>query len=110
MAGDNPNKKEGWGTGIEILDRPSQKTKRPPMYTVLVHNDPFTPREFVVAVIMQFFGKTREQALRVMMTAHTQGQGAAGTYTKEIAETKASTVIAYCRSEGRPLQFSVQEE
>lgn len=80
------------------------------MHIVFVHNDPFTPREFVVHVLMRFFSKTREEATKVMLTAHTQGMGAAGIYTKEIAETKATVANNYCRSEGRPLHFSVQEE
>jgi ATP-dependent Clp protease adaptor protein ClpS len=110
MAENDSSSGTGNGTGIEILDRPAEKTKRPPMYVVFVHNDPYTPREFVVAVLMRFFQKTEEQAIKVMMTAHTKGMGAAGTYTKEIAETKAAVANSYCRAEGRPLHFSVQEE
>lgn len=98
------------GTGIEIEERTTPKTKRPSMFVVLVHNDPFTPREFVVEVLKRFFIKTPEQALKIMITAHTNGLAAVGTYTKEIAETRASKANEYSRSEGRPLTFSVQEE
>jgi ATP-dependent Clp protease adaptor protein ClpS len=98
------------GSGIEVLDRPSEKLKHPPMHIVFVHNDPYTPREFVVEVLMRFFQKTAEQAIKVMMAAHTKGMSAAGTYTKEIAETKAAAANSFCRAEGRPLHFSIQEE
>jgi len=97
-------------SGIQILDKPDIKLKLPKPHTVFVHNDPFTPREFVVDVLIRFFQKTKDQALQVMIRAHTKGMAPAGTYTKEIAETKASVANAYCRSEGRPLHFSVQEE
>jgi ATP-dependent Clp protease adaptor protein ClpS len=111
MVGDNSgNRQDGSDGGIEILDRPQDKLKRPGMFTVFVHNDPFTPREFVVGVLQQFFNKTMEQAFKVMQVAHTKGMGAAGTYTKEIAETKADRANAFCRKEGRVLTFSVQEE
>lgn len=96
--------------GIGVLERTSEKTKRPAMYIVFVHNDPFTPRGFVVEVLRRFFGKTEEQASKIMMTAHTQGMGAAGLYTKEISETKAMTANKYSRDQGHPLTFSVQEE
>jgi len=108
MAEKRPQKDDG--TGIEVLDRPDEKLKRPSMYVVFVHNDPFTPREFVVEVLKRFFQKTEEQAMKIMLTAHTQGMAAAGVYTKEIAETKADAANAYSLSEGRPLKFSTQEE
>ncbi len=96
--------------GVGIQERTSEKTKRPAMYVVFVHNDPFTPRGFVVEVLRRFFGKTEEQASKIMLTAHTQGMGAAGIYTKEISESKAETANKHSRDQGHPLTFSVQEE
>lgn len=96
--------------GIDIAERTQEKTKRPAMFIVFVHNDPFTPRGFVVEVLRRFFSKTEEQATHIMMTAHTQGMGAVATYTSEIAEVKAETANKYSRNQGHPLTFSVQEE
>lgn len=109
MDNSNSDQDPKWGTGVGIKERSEEKTKRPPMYTVLVHNDPFTLREFVSFVLMRFFQKTLEQANKVMMIAHTQGRAAAGTYTKEIAETKVHAATSYCRAEGQPLQFTIEE-
>ncbi len=97
-------------SGIEILDRDEKKTKRPGMFVVYVHNDPITPRAFVVGILRRFFSKTEEQAVTVMMAAHTMGMSVAGTYTSEVAETKANVANSYSRAEGFPLTFSVQEE
>lgn len=97
-------------TGIGIAEKTEHKTKRPAMHIVFVHNDPFTPRGFVVEVLRRFFSKTEEQAIKVMMIAHTQGMAAAGVYSKEISETKAMTANKFSRDSGHPLTFSVQEE
>lgn len=103
----NKNSNDG---GIDLEERTTEKLKRPPMYVVFVHNDPFTTREFVVEVLKRFFSKTMEQSVKIMMTAHTQGMAQVSIFTKEIAETKCAAVNAYCRAEGKPLTFSVQEE
>lgn len=101
-------------TGIEIGDQVDGKTKdqtqKPKMYTVFVHNDPVTPREFVVVVLTRYFQKNAEQATKIMMIAHTQGMGAVGTYSFEIAETRTSLANTYSREQGYPLHFSTQEE
>lgn len=109
MENNNSSQNPQRGFGVEVKDRPREKTKRPPMYTVLVHNDPYTLREFVSFVLMRFFQKTLEQANKVMMIAHTHGLAAAGTYSKEIAETKVHAATSYCRAEGQPLQFTIEE-
>ncbi len=80
------------------------------MFVVFVHNDPVTPRGFVVEVLTRYFQKNAEQATQIMMTAHTQGMGAVGVYTLEIAETRSSIANQYAREQGFPLHFSVQEE
>lgn len=96
--------------GIDVADRTTEQTKTPKMYVVYVHNDPFTPREFVVQVILRYFQKTTEEAVKIMERAHRQGMGAVGVYTHEIAETKVSVANKYSRAQGRPLHFSTQEQ
>lgn len=97
-------------TGIHTEDQVRERTQAPKMYVVLVHNDPVTPRGFVVEVLTRYFQKTADEATKIMMTAHTQGMGAVGVYTLEIAETRASVANQYAREQGYPLQFTVQEE
>ncbi len=105
-------------SGTETIDRPKiitddsvdEDLKKPKLYVVLVHNDPFSPRGFVVDVLQRYFQKNAEQASQIMLRAHTQGLGAVGVYTFEIAETKAAAANGYSRSQSQPLTFSVQEE
>jgi ATP-dependent Clp protease adaptor protein ClpS len=98
----------------DVLDKPKittdEKTEKPKMYVVLVHNDPFTPRGFVVEVLQRYFQKNGDEAAKIMMRAHTQGMGAVGVYTFEIAETKTEVANSYSREQGYPLFFSVEEE
>ncbi len=92
-------------TGIITQER----IKTPAMYAVVVHNDPFTPRDFVVEILRRFFGKTKEQAAKIMLTAHTKGHGVVSVYSREIAETKAAVANSYSHDQGKLLLFSVEE-
>lgn len=92
-------------TGIITQER----IKTPAMYAVVVHNDPFTSRQFVVEVLRRFFGKTEQQAAEIMMTAHTKGHGVVSVYSREIAETKAAVANSYSHDQGKLLLFSVEE-
>lgn len=94
----------------EISKKPKEKLKRPSMYVVVLHDDPITPRGFVVVVLRKFFFKSQEEATRIMYTAHTYGVGAVATYTFEIAETKAAAANQYSQEQGYPLTFSLQDE
>ncbi len=96
--------------GISVEEKTGEKLKRPPMYVVLLHNDPVTPRGFVVEVLTRFFQKNSEQATRIMMLAHVHGMSAVGIYSHEVAETKASIATSYSQSKGYPLNFTYQEE
>ena len=91
------------GIGTSIATRTKVKTKRPSMYRVLLLNDDYTPMEFVVQVLEQFFGMNREKATQVMLAVHTQGKGVCGIYPQDIAETKASQVNQSARDSGHPL-------
>ncbi|AFZ68625.1 ATP-dependent Clp protease adapter ClpS [Deinococcus peraridilitoris] len=87
-----------------------QALKRPPLYRVLLINDDYTPMEFVVYVLTRFFRKSEAEAQRIMLAVHHQGQGVAGVYTREVAETKVTQVIGLARSEGYPLQVTLEPE
>ena len=79
------------------------KTQQPPLYKVVMLNDDYTPMEFVVQVLQQFFRHSRESAVQIMLHVHTQGRGVAGVFPAEIAETKTAQVNAYARKHQHPL-------
>lgn len=85
------------------------KLKRPPLYKVILLNDDFTPMEFVVHVLEQFFNMNREQAVRVMLQVHTEGKGVCGTFTRDIAETKVAQVNTYARDNQHPLLCTLEQ-
>lgn len=84
------------------------RLKRPPLYKVVLLNDDYTPMEFVVDVLEQFFGMNREKATQVMLTVHTRGKGVCGIFPRDIAETKAAQVNQYARDSGHPLLCEVE--
>jgi ATP-dependent Clp protease adaptor protein ClpS len=86
------------------------KTARPPLFKVILVNDDFTPREFVVRVLKAEFRVTEDQALRVMITAHTKGSCVVAVFTREIAETKATRATEMARDKGYPLLFTTEPE
>jgi ATP-dependent Clp protease adaptor protein ClpS len=83
------------------------KVKKPPLYVVLIVNDDYTPMEFVVHVLMKFFKKSEDQATQLMLEIHKSGQAVAGTFEREIAETKAARVIQYSQEHEYPLQSRI---
>lgn len=96
------------GTGLATETR--VKTKKPSMYRVLLLNDDYTPMEFVVFVLEQFFNKSREQATRIMLHVHQKGVGVCGVYTFEVAETKVAQVMDLARRNEHPLQCTMEKE
>ncbi len=88
------------GTVIEAVEPVMAK---PPMYQVVLLNDDYTPMEFVVDVLQQFFKMTSGQATQVMLHVHTKGKGMCGLFTREVAETKVTQVNEYARSNQHPL-------
>ncbi|WP_164009358.1 ATP-dependent Clp protease adaptor ClpS [Pyxidicoccus trucidator] len=89
---------------------PKQKLKRPTLYKVLLHNDNYTTREFVVAVLKEIFHKSETDAVQIMLHVHYNGVGVAGVYTFEVAETKVKTVEAAAQENGFPLRLSMEPE
>ena len=84
------------------------KPKLPPMFKVLLLNDDYTPMEFVVACIENFFNKSREQATQIMLQVHTEGMGVCGIYPQDIAETKMNQVLKHAQEAQHPLQCVVE--
>jgi len=92
---------------MPVLDRP--KLQKPPLYRVILLNDDFTPMDFVVGVLCQFFYKASDEATKIMLEVHQKGKGLCGVFTYEIAETKVSRVNTFSRKHGHPLQCTMEE-
>jgi len=86
------------------------RTERPKTYRVLLLNDDYTPRHFVVSVLRAVFRMTTSEAEGVMLTAHQRGLCVVAVYTREIAETKASQAVEMASDEGYPLLFTTEPE
>jgi ATP-dependent Clp protease adaptor protein ClpS len=97
---------QGTGTGTKTTVR----TERPRLHKVLLLNDDYTPREFVVKVLRAVFGMGDDEAYRVMMAAHQKGACVVAVYTRDVAETKASEATEAGRRAGHPLQFTTEPE
>jgi ATP-dependent Clp protease adaptor protein ClpS len=91
----------------QLLER--QTVKPPPLYQVALLNDDYTPMEFVVAVIQEYFNKDRETATQIMLSVHRHGKGVCGVFSKDIACTKVEFVLTHARKAGHPLQCVMEE-
>lgn len=103
----NGNKRPQPVFGVAIKARP--KTKKPALYKVLLLNDDYTPMEFVVHVLEQFFQKDRQSATEIMLHVHQRGVGVCGVYTYEVAETKVALVVDVARRHEHPLQCTMEK-
>ena len=92
-----------------ILEPKVSKAKPPPLFKVLLLNDDFTPMEFVVVVLQEFFDMNREQATQVMLKVHQEGIGVCGVFPKDIAATKVDLVVSFARQHQHPLQCVMEE-
>jgi ATP-dependent Clp protease adaptor protein ClpS len=92
------------GGDTVLLERKPEKTKPPQMYQVVLLNDDYTPMEFVVAVIQEFFNKDRETATQIMLKIHMEGRGVCGVFSKDVAATKVDRVMEAAQKSGHPLQ------
>ena len=98
----------------KILVKPRTKvkpaTQKPPLWKVILLNDDFTPREFVVEVLKAVFRMNESQAYRVMITAHQKGACVIAVYTRDVAETKAKEATEMGKAKGYPLYFTTEKE
>jgi ATP-dependent Clp protease adaptor protein ClpS len=90
--------------GTVVLERRTQKTKPPQMYQVVMLNDDYTPMEFVVVVIQEFFNKDLETATQIMLKIHLDGKGVCGVYSRDVAATKVDQVLEAANKAGHPLK------
>jgi ATP-dependent Clp protease adaptor protein ClpS len=86
------------------------KTERPKLWKVILLNDDYTPREFVVQVLKAVFRMNESQAYRVMMTAHQRGACVIAVFTKDVADTKAKEATELGKAQGYPLYFTTEPE
>ena len=92
------------GQGAVVAERKQQRTKPPGLYQVVMLNDDFTPMEFVVMVLQEFFRRDLETATQIMLKIHHEGRGVCGVYSKDVAATKVELVLTAARKAGHPLQ------
>lgn len=98
------------GAGTLIAPRTRTRARRPSLYRVLLLNDDYTPMEFVIHVLQQFFNKSIEDATEIMLHVHHNGVGECGVYTYEIAETKVTLVMDFARQHNHPLQCVMEKK
>lgn len=111
MNGDNDSDSDfesGSDQGLAV-EEAKPKTKKPPLYQVVLLNDDYTPMEFVVEVLELIFGMDRPKATRVMLEVHTRGKGVCGVFTYGIAETKVAQVAAFAEQHQHPLLCTLEE-
>jgi ATP-dependent Clp protease adaptor protein ClpS len=106
----SPRRDEQHETGVAVREAVDKKLKRPRMYRVVLHNDDYTPMDFVVRLLETVFHRTESEATRIMLHVHNHGQGVAGIYTHEIAETKVAQVHLLARRNDHPLMASMEPE
>jgi ATP-dependent Clp protease adaptor protein ClpS len=97
------------GPSVGIATRTRARTKKPSLYKVLMLNDDYTPMEFVVHVLQNFFRMDMEEATRVMLHVHQRGVGVCGIFSYEVAETKVNQVMDFARQNQHPLQCTLEK-
>jgi ATP-dependent Clp protease adaptor protein ClpS len=86
------------------------KLKKPPMYVVIMLNDDYTPMDFVVDLLRDYFRKSEDEATQIMMRIHQEGQAICGCYPRDIAESKVMQVEGHCVAHGHPLKCRIETE
>ena len=90
--------------GAVVVERKLARTKPPGLYQVVLLNDDYTPMEFVVMVIQQYFQHDAQTATLIMLKIHHEGRAVCGVFAKDVAATKVELVLAAARRDGHPLQ------
>ncbi|MGR3713330.1 MAG: ATP-dependent Clp protease adapter ClpS [Shimia sp.] len=98
------------GGDVGVATKTRARTKRPPLYKVMLLNDDYTPMEFVVHILERFFGMTHAEAFEIMLTVHKKGLAVVGVFSHEVAETKVTQVMDFARRHQHPLQCTMEKE
>ena len=106
MSDFNPS--EGQDDALAVQEA-KPELKKPPLFKVILLNDDFTPMDFVIQVLVDFFSMTEDSATQVMLHVHTQGVGVCGVFSKDVAETKVEIVNNYSRENQHPLMCAMEE-
>ena len=85
------------------------KVKEPSMFKVVLHNDDYTPMDFVIQVLVQIFGFTPAEAMKITVAVHEQGRGICGVFTKEVADTKVLETMTAAKDRGYPLKATTEK-
>ena len=106
---ESKNPEEDYEGDLSVAVRPSDPIiKKPSLYRILLLNDDYTPMEFVVELIEEFFYKSRDVATRIMLKVHTEGKGVCGVYTQDVAETKVALVNQHAQDSQHPLMCQAE--
>ena len=97
-------------TGGSVKERVKTEKKDPTLFKVILLNDDYTTMEFVVDALIRFFHKSQAEATHIMLTVHKKGNGVAGIYTRDVAETKVEEVMKHARESGMPLLVTAEPE
>ena len=92
-----------------LVETSQPQVARPPLYSVLLLNDDYTPMDFVVDVLMRFFPMNLEKATQVMLHVHTRGRGVCGVFSRDVAESKVAQVNEYSRLNQHPLLCTMEK-
>ncbi|HQP35087.1 MAG TPA: ATP-dependent Clp protease adaptor ClpS [Polyangiaceae bacterium] len=92
----------------EILEEERTSTRKPRPWNVVLHNDDYTTMDFVQMILIAIFHHPPAAAAQLMLAVHEKGYAVAGTFTRDIAETKATEAMAMARAEGHPLKCTVE--
>lgn len=99
------NRQTDLDNDTDLLD----ETAEPQLYKVLLHNDDYTPMDFVMLILKKFFNKNETEAYKIMLDVHQQGVGVGGIYSYEVAETKSMHINQFSKSNQYPLKSSIEE-
>jgi len=108
MSDHDPNIDDDLNADTLLKSKP--KSQKPNMYKVILLNDDYTPMDFVIHILENFFNKTRAESTEIMLHVHRRGIGICGVFTHEIAETKVTQVMDYARKHEQPLQCTMEKE
>ena len=96
-------------TASSTKEKVRTKLKVPKRYNVVMHNDDFTPMDFVVEILIQLFNKGNDEAVLLMLTVHRRGKAVVGTYSYDIAQSKVNAAMFRAKEKGYPFRVTCVE-